>query len=54
MQHENCIHATDAGFVTGLGFGLSQQNTILAVQTVADKEYIAIATALVSNINAFL
>lgn len=33
--------------VLGLAFGLSQQNAILAVQQVAPKEYIAVATTLV-------
>ncbi|KAJ8657307.1 hypothetical protein O0I10_007123 [Lichtheimia ornata] len=50
LTNEHSNWGFQAGFFAfaGLGFGLSQQNTILAVQTVADKEYIAIATALVN------
>ncbi|KAI7876017.1 MFS general substrate transporter [Lichtheimia hyalospora FSU 10163] len=50
LTNEHSNWGFQAGFFafSGLGFGLSQQNTILAVQTVADKEYMAIATALVN------
>lgn len=48
--NENSNWGQQACYLTfcGLAFGLSQQNAILAVQQVAPKEYIAIATTLVN------
>ncbi|KAI9494525.1 major facilitator superfamily domain-containing protein [Zychaea mexicana] len=46
--NENSTWGQQAGYLVfcGLAFGLSQQNCVLAVQTAADKKYMAIATSL--------
>lgn len=48
--NETSSWGRQAGFLTfcGLAFGLSQQNSILGVQSVAKKENMAVATSLVS------
>ncbi|CDH60525.1 family drug resistance transporter [Lichtheimia corymbifera JMRC:FSU:9682] len=47
-ENSNWGHQACFFILSGFGFGFSQQNVILTVQSIAGKQYLAIATALVN------